>query len=212
MWPEPEETKALLEGVDRDGSTAEGLLWERHRAALRRLIDLNLDRGLRRRVDASDVVQDVLLRASRRLPEYLRDPVIPFHLWLRRIARDQMVDAHRNHRVAGIRSLDREHPIAANAWADRSSIDLASRLRDPSPTPAAAALRRELQARFRIALERLDEEDREIIVLRHFEQLGSGEAAQVLGLSMAAAGMRHLRALRRLRSLLGEASSAGGLA
>ena len=212
MWPEAIETQAMLDGIGREGASAEARLWERHRAALRRLIELNLDRGLRRRVDASDIVQEVLLRASRRLPEYLRDPAIPFHLWLRRIARDHLVDAHRRHRVAAVRSLDRERPIAASAWADRSSMDLAAQLRDPAPTPAAAALRRELQGRFREALGRLGDDDREIIVLRHFERLANAEAARVLGLSEAAAGMRHLRALRRLRLLLGEDTPAGGIA
>jgi RNA polymerase sigma-70 factor (ECF subfamily) len=161
-------------------------------------------------VDASDVVQDVLLKASRRLPDYLRSPTLPFHLWLRQIARDLIVDAHRRHRVAGRRSLDRERPPAAVAFADRSSMDLAAQLRDPGLTPAAAALRRELQRRFGEAIDRLDEADREVILLRHFEGLSNSEAARVLGLSEAAAGMRHLRALRRLHAILDEAPSTAG--
>src|SRR5690606_28221523 len=91
-----------------------------------------------------------------------------------------------------------------------SSLDLAAQLRDPGPTPGAEALRRELQRRFRELIDRLDEPDREIILLRHFEQLSNAEAARILGLSEPAAGMRHLRALRRLRSLLGESPSQGG--
>jgi RNA polymerase sigma-70 factor (ECF subfamily) len=83
-------------------------------------------------------------------------------------------------------------------------------LRDPSPTPAAEALRHELEGRFQDALLRLDDDDREIILLRHFEQLSNGEAARALGLSDAAAGMRHLRALRRLRAMLSEVPSAIG--
>lgn len=207
MWPDASETEALLERVGRAEAAAEERLWEQHREPLRRLIALHLDRALARRVDASDVVQEVLLRASQRLPEYLRDPAIPFHLWLRRIARDHLVDEHRRHRVAARRSLDRERPLAAPAFADRSSLDLAAQLRDPSATPAAAALRRELQRRFHDALDRLDEPDREILVLRHFEQLSNSEAARVLGLSDAAAGMRHLRALRKLHAVLGETPS-----
>jgi RNA polymerase sigma-70 factor (ECF subfamily) len=170
------------------------------------MIDARLDRALGRRVDASDVVQDVLLRASQRLGDYLRDPRLPFHLWLRQIARDHVVDAHRRHRGADKRSLDRERGVGL-AFADRSSLDLAAQLKDPALTPAAEALRGELRRRFRDALDLLDDADREIILLRHFEQLANGEAAQVLGLSEAAAGMRHLRALRRLRGILGEAPS-----
>jgi len=211
MWPDADETQALLGRVARADAAAEQHLWERHREPLRRLIDLRMGRRLGRRIDASDVVQEVLLRASRRLPEYLRDPSLPFHLWLRRIARDQIVDAQRRHRGAARRGLDRERPLVASAFADRSSLDLAAQLRDPEPTPAAAALRIELRHRFREALDRLDEADREILVLRHFEHLSNAEAARLLGLSEAAAGMRHLRALRRLRAVLGESPSAAGV-
>jgi RNA polymerase sigma-70 factor (ECF subfamily) len=92
--------------------------------------------------------------------------------------------------------------LAPAAFSDQSSLDLAAQLRDPNLTPAAAALRQELERRFHAALRQLDEADREIILLRHFEQLSNSEAARALGLSEAAAGMRHLRALRRLRAVL----------
>ena len=211
MWPDPTETQALLRRVAEEGEPAAGRLWERHREPLRRMIGLRLDQALGRRVDASDVVQEVLLKANQRLSEYLRNPVLPFHLWLRQIARDHMIDEHRRHRVAARRSLDRERPLAAPAFLDRSSIELAAALRDPGLTPAALALRHELERRFQEALGRLDEGDREIILMRHFEQLSNGEAAHELGLSDAAAGMRHLRALRKLRTLLGESPSQIGM-
>jgi RNA polymerase sigma-70 factor (ECF subfamily) len=211
MWPDPTETEALLKRVAEEGEPAAGRLWERHREPLRRMIGLRLDQALGRRVDASDVVQEVLLKANQRLSEYLRNPALPFHLWLRQIARDHMIDEHRRHRVAARRSLDRERPLAAPAFLDRSSIELAAQLRDPGLTPAAMALRHELERRFHEALGRLDEGDREIILLRHFEQLSNGEAAHELGLSDAAAGMRHLRALRKLRTLLGESPSRIGM-
>src|SRR4051794_37494706 len=147
MWPDPSETEDLLGLVAGADAEAEGRLWERHREPLRRMIGLRLDRAVGRRVDASDVVQEVLLKASGRLAEYLKHPVMPFHLWLRQIAHDHVIDAHRRHRGAAARSVDRERPAAAS-FADRSSIDLARQLRDPSPTPAAAALRRELERRF----------------------------------------------------------------
>jgi RNA polymerase sigma-70 factor (ECF subfamily) len=210
MWPDTDETQVLLKRVAADDAAAVERLWERHRDALRRMIDMRLDRGLGRRVDASDVVQEVLLKANQRLPEYLRNPVMPFHLWLRQIARDQIIDQHRRHRQAERRSLDRERPLAAGSFLDRSSLDLAAQLRDPGLTPAAAALRAELERRFRAALVELDEDDREIILLRHFEQLSNSDAARALGLSEPAAGMRHLRALRRLRAVLGESPSTGG--
>jgi RNA polymerase sigma-70 factor (ECF subfamily) len=209
MWPDASETQALLRRVAADDAGAAERLWESYREPLRRMIDLRLDHALGRRVDASDVVQDVLIKASQRLGDYLRNPALPFDFWLRQLARDQMIDEHRRHRGAARRSLDREQPMAP-AFPDRSSLDLAAQLCDPELTPAAAALRGELQRRFQAALRQLDDDDREIVLLRHFEQLSNGEAARTLGLSEAAAGMRHLRALRRLRALLVEKPSTGG--
>jgi RNA polymerase sigma-70 factor (ECF subfamily) len=216
MWPDAAETQELLDRVARDDAGAVDALWGLYREPLRRMIGLRMGHDLGRRVDASDVVQDVLIKASLRLREYVRDPVLPFHVWLRQIARDLVIDQHRRHRQAARRSLDRERPIAsgtggAGAYPDRSSLDLAAMLRDPGPTPAAAALRHELERRFREALERLDPDDREVLMLRHFDGLANGEAARVLGLSDAAAGMRYLRALRRLRPLLGETPSLDGV-
>ncbi len=169
------------------------------------MIAVRLDRSLGRREDASDVVQGVLFEASRRLAEYLRNPTLPFALWLRQIARDRLIDVHRRHRVAARRTIDRERPLAAGEFFDRSSLDLAAKLRDQGPTPAAQAIRRELIERFQSALEELGDDDREILLLRHFEHSSSAEAARMLGLSEPAAGMRYLRALRRLRVILGTA-------
>ena len=202
MWPDPNETRAMLEHAAGEDRSAIDRLLASHREPLRRMIAVRLDRALGRREDASDVVQGVLLEASRRLADYLRHPAMPFQLWLRQLARDQLVDVHRRHRVAGRRSIDRERSLTANEFFDRSSLDLASALRDQGPTPAAEAIRRELVGRFHDALEQLGEDDREIVVMRHFEQLTNSETATALGLSEPAAGMRYLRALRRLRAVL----------
>lgn len=193
----------LREAAAGDPEAVNRLL-EQHRAALRRVIGLRLDRRLARRVDASDVVQDVLLEASRRLPEFVREAKMPFPLWLRQLARDRIVDMHRRHRAASRRSVDREQPLAGGGFSDRSSFDLAAQLRDRELTPAAATIRRELHRRFLDALDELSDEDREVVLLRHVEHLGNTEVAEVLGLTPPAAGMRYLRALRRLRSILGE--------
>jgi RNA polymerase sigma-70 factor (ECF subfamily) len=206
MWPDTNETQELMRHAGQGEPAAVNALLDRHREALGHMVRSRLDQRLARRVDASDVVQDVLLEASTRLAEYLRAPKIPFPIWLREMARDRIIDLHRRHRVAARRSLDREQPLSPANFGDRSSLELAGQLRDPELTPAANALRRELHERFLDALDRMDEEDREILVIRHVEQLSNSEAATILGLSAPAAGMRHLRALRRMREILGEAS------
>lgn len=201
MWDQPTDTQELLDQVRQGEAGAIDRLLARFREPVRYMIGLRLDRAIAPRVDASDVVQDVLLEASRRLGDYLKNPAMPFHLWLRHIAKDHIVDAHRRHRQAQRRSVDREQRLGP-ALAEQSSLDLAAQLIDRELTPATAAIRQELAKRFREALTELDEDDREIILMRHFEQLSNQEAADALGLSEAAAGMRHLRALRRLRTIL----------
>ena len=208
MWPDSSETQELLDRAKRGDERAVNALFDRHREAVRRLLHLRMDRALAARVDASDIVQDVLIEANRRLSNYLaNENAMPFHLWLRALARDRLIDTHRRHRVAGRRSVDREQRLGAGAYGDRSSLDLAAALRDSEPTPAAAALRNELELRFQSALDQLDEVDREVIMMRHFEHLSNREVAQALNLSDAAAGMRYLRAIRRLRTVLGESPS-----
>ena len=207
IWPEHSVTQNLLAEVKGGDGEAVNRLLERHRTSLRKLIQLRLDRRVAQRVDASDVVQDVLIEANIRLKDYLDNPRMPFHLWLRQLAQDRMIDMHRRHRGAQRRSLDREQSLAAPEFADQSGFDLMGQLVDGELTPAAASIRRELEGRFLVALDQLDDEERDIVVMRHFEQLGNSEVADALGLSAAAAGMRHLRALRKLRTILGERPS-----
>src|SRR5881394_1817893 len=111
MWPDAQNTHELLAQVQQGQPQAVELLLARHREPLRRIIDLRLDPALAQRVDASDIVQDVLLEASRRLSDYLRNPTLPFHLWLRHMAKDHIIDAHRRHRLAKRRSVDREQSM-----------------------------------------------------------------------------------------------------
>ncbi len=202
MHPNSPETQELLDQARHgDGRAADQLLAS-HREPVRRMIDLRLDPAIAARLDASDVVQEVLLEASRRLDAYLREPKLPFHLWLRHIAKDHIIDAHRRHRQAQRRGVDRERPAMPAALADHSSLELAAQFVDQELTPASAAMQQELQRRLHAAIAELDEDDREIILMRHFEQLSNQEVATLHDLSEAAASMRHLRALRRLRTLL----------
>jgi RNA polymerase sigma-70 factor (ECF subfamily) len=203
MWPNQHETGQLLSAAKQGDAAAIDRLLDKHRDSLGRMVRARLFGGVARRVDASDVVQDALVEANRRLAEYLRKPRVPFHAWLRGLARDRLMDAFRRE-LAEKRDARREEPLAPR---DGAGDSVSRGLADSDLTPAALALRHEFQARFAAALEQLPEDAREIILMRHSEQLTNSQAAEVLGLSEAAAGMRYLRALRQLKAILGDGPS-----
>src|SRR6188474_3658138 len=163
MWPEPDQTTQLLGEAKAGNSDAVNRLLERHRQAVHRLVQLRLDQKIQGRVDASDVVQDVMLEASRRLRDYLQKPDMPFHLWLRHIAQDRIIDAHRRHRVSAKRSVDRERPAVVVPAMDHSTVELLAQICDPEKTPASAAAQREMIRHVEAALGELDDQDGEII-------------------------------------------------
>jgi RNA polymerase sigma-70 factor (ECF subfamily) len=202
MWPDREETDRLLDDARKGEPGAVDKLLGEFREPLRQVIGLRLDPAVARRVDASDIVQDVLVEANQRLTEYLKKPDMPFHLWLRHLAQDRIIDTHRRHRLAQRRSVDREQAIARPAWADESSVSLVAQLIDTERTPTSEAIRLELQRRLNAAIDRLSDDDREIILMRHHEGLSNQDVAHALQLTEAAASMRYLRALRRLRTVL----------
>ena len=209
IWPSDEKTEVLLSRAREGSEDAVNQLLERHRVPIRRMVEMRLDRKVQRRIDVSDVVQEVMVEASGRLTKYLDDPVMAFHLWLRQIAWDQIIDTYRRHRVSAKRSMDREQSIDARGAPDHSTLDLAIQLCDPAMTPAAVATQREIAEKVEAAIGRLEENDREVILMRHYEHLSNLEIAEVLGLNPPAASMRYLRAVRRLRTLL-EEEDAGG--
>ena len=202
FWPNSDETMILV-GQAREGvSEAENHLLERHRDALLRLIDMRLDRRIRSRVDPNDVLQELLITAHKRLHEYLDNPEVPFFLWLRSMAHDRIIDAHRRHRASAKRSVDRERALAFATNDDASTIMLASQLADDAHTPGTEATLREFRTRFEEALESLSDTDREVIIMRHFEHLTNQEVALALELSEHAASMRYVRALRKIGTQL----------
>jgi RNA polymerase sigma-70 factor, ECF subfamily len=209
MWPTTDNTKRLLDDAKTGDASAVDRLLGEFREPLRRVIDLRLDPVLARRVDASDIVQDVLIEANQRLTEYLKNPAMPFHLWLRHLAQDRIIDTHRRHRQAQRRSIDKEQAIQRPAWSDQSSVQLVAQLVDGEQTPASAAIHQELQRRLNDALAQLSEDDRDVILMRHHEQLSNQDVAAALGLTEAAASMRYLRALRKLRAVLVPESDVG---
>jgi RNA polymerase sigma-70 factor (ECF subfamily) len=126
---------------------------------------------------------------------------LPFYPWLRQLAWDQLVAAHRKHLYAARRSRRREEDLVP-ALTDESVAELASSLADISAEPLQKMIKGELRERVRRAIEQLPDTYREILVLRYLEQLSTAEAAAVLNIGESAAKMRHLRAIERIRALL----------
>ncbi|HEV3445403.1 MAG TPA: sigma-70 family RNA polymerase sigma factor [Gemmataceae bacterium] len=195
------DTEELLRRVDEGDGAARGELLQRQRSRLRRMVACRMDPRLAARLDPSDVVQETLAEADRRLEGYLDERPLPFYPWLRQLAWDRLVEQHRRHLRAARRSVLREQ-AEAPGLPDSSVWQLADRLLDSGQGPSAALQRGELRQQVRAALDALTEPDREVLVLRYLEQLSAREVGAVLGFSEAAAKKRALRALQRLRDAL----------
>jgi RNA polymerase sigma-70 factor (ECF subfamily) len=189
--------------VIRGDAHALGPLLECYRPRLRMMVRLRMDRLLQTRVDASDVLQEAFLEASSRLDEFIRNPAVPFYLWLRTITGQQLLAAYRRHCGTQGRDARREiPPPRGGGLPEANSGALAAHLVARLTSPSGVAMQAELKDRLEQALDELDAMDREIIVLRHFEELTNSEAAQVLDLTPSAACNRYVRALERLRQVL----------
>jgi RNA polymerase sigma-70 factor (ECF subfamily) len=184
------------------GSWAE--LMKRYRSRLRRMVSFRMDSRLQGRLDPSDVVQDVCLEAWRCLGSYVSQSETPFFLWLRAVAGHKLGDLHRHHLGARMRDAKREVSLWQGSLPGATSAALAAQLLGHITRPSEAAIRAERKVRLQTALNAMDPIDREVLALRHFEQLTVSEAAAVLGIKEKAAGMRYTRALRRLKEILTE--------
>jgi RNA polymerase sigma-70 factor (ECF subfamily) len=168
------------------------------------MVELRLDRRLQGRLDPSDILQEAFLEFSRSLANYLRDPQMPFFIWLRFITCRKLQALHRHHLGTGIRDAQREISLHRGALPQADSASLAAQLLGRYTSPSEAAVRAELEIRIQEALNNMDALDREVLALRHFEQLGNLEIAEILGISEAAASNRYIRALKRLKTILTE--------
>jgi RNA polymerase sigma-70 factor (ECF subfamily) len=203
------DTLALVERARAGDAQALNEIFARHRDRLHRMVEMRLDRRLQARVDASDVVQDAYLEVAERLPEYLRNPELPLFLWLRLVVGERLATLHRHHLGTQMRDAGREVSLYRQALPTASSAALAAQLLGRHTSPTQAAVRAERMLRIQEALNTLDPLDREVLTLRHFEQLTRAETAQVLGITEAAAAKRYIRALKRLKDLF--ADIPGGL-
>jgi RNA polymerase sigma-70 factor (ECF subfamily) len=203
------ETGRLLKRVAQGDSEGWGKLLARHRERLRRMVALRLDQRLQGRVDASDVIQEAYLEAWSRLPAYLRDRGMPFYLWLRFLTCQKVMALHRHHLGREMRNAGREVSLYRGALPEASSAALAAQLMGHDARPSEAALHIELKLRLQEALNQMEAIDREVIALRHFEQLSRAETAELLGIRESAVSKRYVRALERLKGIL--ANMPGGL-
>lgn len=202
MSPPPEQILDLVARAGRGDRVAFVELLERYRGRLRRMVALRLDPRLQGRVDASDVIQEGYLDAMSRLEEYARDPRVPFYIWLRFLVGQRVQDEHRRHLGTAGRDVGREVSIYRGAMPGASTGVLAARLLGELTSPSQAAQRAERRVRLQEALNLMDPLDREILVLRHYEQMTNGDAAAALGLDKSAASKRYIRALVRLKEIL----------
>ncbi len=197
------DSEHLLRRAGQGDPLARQQLLAQYRQRLRQMIAVRMDRRLAARVDPSDVVQDTLTEAVQQLSAYLQHPPLPFYPWLRRLAWERLVDVYRRHIRAEKRSVCREEH-AAPPLPDESALDLAGRLLARGSSPSARLRREELRDRVRTALAQLPERDREVLVLRHLEQLSTPEIAAIMAITEGSVYTRHLRALDRLRAVLGD--------
>lgn len=196
--------EALLSDAARGDEGAVRSLLEAHRDRLRRLIAARLDCRLAARLDPSDVVQETLAVAARRLPDYLRDRPMPFYAWLFRLAADRLARTHRDHVASTVRAVGREERIDGAPRDERGAPRRVDQLADSELTPGRRMVHEERRLLLARAIERMGEADREILGLRYVDRLAFEEIAAVLDVGLSAAKMRHLRALERLRPLLEE--------
>jgi RNA polymerase sigma-70 factor (ECF subfamily) len=202
MTAEISDPSELLRRAGAGDEQALNELLARYRDRLRFMVRLRLNRRLQGRIDPSDVIQEAYLEITRKLPEYLRDPRMPFFLWLRYITGQKLIGLHRHHLGTQMRDAEQEVSLYRGALPEANSVSLAAHLLGHLTSASRAAIRAEEQIQVQEALNSLEPVDREILALRHFEMLSNEETAQVLGIKKSAASNRYIRALRRIKGIL----------
>jgi RNA polymerase sigma-70 factor (ECF subfamily) len=198
------DTVDLIERARAGDQAALNEIFARHRVRLRRMVEMRLDWRLQARLDASDVIQEAYLEIAGRLEEYLQNPALPLFLWMRLVVGERLLKVHRHHLGTQMRDASREVSLYREALPAASSAALAAQLLGKHTSPTQAVLRAERMLRLQEAINTLDPIDREVLSLRHFEELTRQEAAQVLGIAEGAAAKRYIRALKRLKNVLGD--------
>jgi RNA polymerase sigma-70 factor (ECF subfamily) len=199
--PQAETLNQLQRGLQGDRQ-AFSEIWETYRERLRKLVKLRMDRRLQGRVDPSDVLQEAFVDFATRAREYVDDPTMPFYLWLRFLTGQRLQLLHRHHLGVQMRDAGREVSLHQGAMPQATSVSLAAQLLGRFTSVTQAVQRAEMQVILQEAINGMDPVDREILALRHFEELSNAETAEVLGIKATTASTRHIRALKRLRETL----------
>lgn len=202
MSDERNDTIDECEYLRRHGQEGVAELFSQYEDRLRRLVHFRLDRRLLGRIDANDVLQEVYLVAAKRYQEYVANPAVAFFVWLRQQTLQVLVDLHRHHIKAQMRDANREVSFQQVGDPQATSISLAACLVGNLTSPSQALMRDELLNELRKAFDSMDEIDREVLALRHFEELSNNEVAEILGLQKSAASNRYVRALQRLKQIM----------
>jgi RNA polymerase sigma-70 factor, ECF subfamily len=204
MTHESNESTELCRRIECGDEAALLELFARHRDRLKRMVKLRLDRRLQGRLDASDVLQEAYIDVARRAREYVESRSMPPFLWLRWITGQRLLSLHRKHLGSKARDVGMEVSLRHGTLPQATSVSLAAMLLGRLTSPTRALMRAELQLRIQDVLNAMDAIDREVLTLRHFEELNNTETAQVLGISRTAASNRYIRALKRLKDTLAE--------
>jgi RNA polymerase sigma-70 factor (ECF subfamily) len=194
--------ETLVNDVIHGDRRALATLFAYYRDRLWRIVNFRMDQRLTGRVDADDVLQEAYLDAEKRIEHFLHDSPESFFIWLRLIVNQTLIDVHRRHLGTQARDASRERSLSGGWSANSTSFSLSNRLLGHLTSPSQAALRIELAEQLNVALEGMGALDREVLALRHFEELTNSETAQALGISEQAASLRYVRAITRLRKIL----------
>lgn len=194
----------LVERLRQGDDQALGELFSRFRERLWKLVNFRLSPRLSGRVDADDVLQESYLAAAERIRHFLDNPSISIFVWLRLIVLQTLTDVERRHLGARMRDANREVSLQVQPAGQSTSFSLAAQLLGNLTSPSQAAIRAEQASQLEAAIDNMNPIDREVLALRHFEELTNQETAEVLEIEEKAASIRYVRALKRLKEILAE--------